>query len=169
MAVTGWIGPLAAVFGVVTVMSRVAPAATANASMDVTAAVGVNCTISTAPVAFGAYDPVVGNASTPLDSTGLVTVACTKGAVATVGLDLGSHASGGTRRLSNGGSQYLTYELYKESARTTVWGNGGAALLGLGAAPSKFPRNFTVYGQVPAGQDVPAGTYGDAVVATVNF
>jgi spore coat protein U-like protein len=146
-----------------------AAAATATANLTVTATVTNNCTISTAPVAFGNYDPVVANASTSLDSTGTVTVACTKGATATVGLSLGSNPSGSTRRLKDGGTNVLTYELYQDSGRSTVWGDAGAALLSPGAAPSKAPRSFTVYARVPSGQDVAAGNYTDTVVATVNF
>ena len=96
-------------------------------------------------------------------------VACTKGAVATVGLGLGSNASGSTRRLTDGSSNYLTYELYQDAGRTTVWGTSGAGLYSPGAAPSKVARNFTVYGRVASDQDVPAGSFNDTVVATVNF
>ena len=46
-----------------------------------------NCTITTAPVAFGNYDSVAANATAPLDGLGTVTVACTKGAAAKVGLE----------------------------------------------------------------------------------
>lgn len=99
---------------------------------------------------------------------GSLTVACTKGAVTTIGLNLGANASGSTRRMTGAGD-YLTYELYKDSARTLVWGNSGGDLLDTGTAPSKAPRTFTVYGRVPAGQDVPAGAYVDTVTATVNF
>jgi spore coat protein U-like protein len=120
-------------------------------------------------VAFGAYDPVVANASNNLDATGTVTVACTKGAPATIGLGLGSNASGATRRMSAGGSDFLTYELYQNAPRTTVWGNSGGGLLSTGAAPSKAARNFTVFGRVPSNQDIAAGNYTDTVVATVNF
>jgi spore coat protein U-like protein len=45
----------------------------------VSAVVVKNCTITTAPVAFGNYDSVAANATTPLDGLGTVTVACTKG------------------------------------------------------------------------------------------
>jgi spore coat protein U-like protein len=149
-------------------MAAPAAAATATANLTITATVTNNCTITTAPVAFGSYDPVVANAATNLDSTGTVTVACTKGATATVGLSLGSNATGATRRLNDGVS-FLTYELYQDAARTTVWGDAGAGLFSTGAAPSKAPRDFTVYGQIIAAQDVPAGSYSDTVVATVNF
>jgi spore coat protein U-like protein len=144
-------------------------AATATANLGVSATVTNNCTISTAALAFGSYDPVVANASTNLDGTGTVTVACTKGSTATIGLGLGSNAAASVRRMTDGSSNYLTYELYQDSGRSTVWGNSGAGLLSPVAAPSKAARNFTVYGRVTSNQDVPAGSYNDTVVATVNF
>jgi spore coat protein U-like protein len=144
-------------------------AATATANLGVSATVTNNCTISTAALAFGSYDPVVAHASTNLDGTGTVIVACTKGATATIGLGLGSNASGSVRRLKDSGTNYITYELYQDSGRSTVWGTAGGALLSPGAAPSKTARNFTVYGRVASNQDVPAGSYNDTVVATVNF
>jgi spore coat protein U-like protein len=146
-----------------------ASAATATANLGVSATVTNNCTISTAALAFGSYDPVVAHASTNLDGTGTVIVACTKGATATIGLGLGSNASGSVRRMKDSGTNYITYELYQDSGRSTVWGTAGGALLSPGAAPSKVARNFTVYGRVASDQDVPAGTYNDTVVATVNF
>lgn len=145
-----------------------ASAATASASVTVNATVSNNCSISTSALAFGSYDPVTANASSNLDGTGRVTVACTKGATATVGLGTGSNASGSTRRMSDGGSNYLSYELYQDSGRATVW-NGGSGALTLTAAPSKTARDYTVYGRISSNQDVPAGSYADTVVATVNF
>jgi spore coat protein U-like protein len=144
-------------------------AGSASANLSVSAAVANNCTISTSALAFGAYDPVVANASANLDATGTVTVACTKGATATIGLGLGSNASGNTRRMTDGSSNFLTYEVYQDSSRSAVWGNSGAELLTPSAAPSKSTRDFTVYGRIPSNQDVPAGSYADTVMATVNF
>jgi spore coat protein U-like protein len=144
-------------------------AATATANLSVSATVTNNCTISTVALAFGSYDPVVANASTNLDGTGTVVVACTKGSTATIGLGLGSNASGSIRRMKDAGTNFLTYELYQDSGRSTVWANSGAGLLSPVAAPSKAARNFTVYGRVTSNQDVPAGSYTDTVVATVNF
>jgi len=144
-------------------------AATATANLSVSATVTNNCTISTVALAFGSYDPVVANASANLDGTGTVVVTCTKGSTATIGLGLGSNAAASVRRMTDGSSNYLTYELYQDSGRSTVWGNSGAGLLSPVAAPSKAARNFTVYGRVASNQDVPAGTFNDTVVATVNF
>jgi len=143
-------------------------AASASASLTVSASVANNCTISTSALNFGSYDPIGVHASSNLDGTGSVTITCTKGAVTTVGLDLGGNASGSTRRMA-AGPEMLTYELYKEVSRVSVWGNSGADLLDTGTAPSRAPRSFTVYGRVPSGQDVSAGSYSDTVTATVNF
>lgn len=144
-------------------------AATSTANLSVSASVSRNCTITTVPVSFGAYDPIVAHATDDLDATGSVIVACTKGASAAIGLGLGNNASGSSRRLSDGASNYLAYEFYKDTTRTSVWGNTGADVLDTGTAPSKTARTFTVYGRVAANQDVPAATFTDIVVATVNF
>jgi len=167
-----FLGLSAAVSGMALAIATFAPAAsaaTATENLGVSATVANNCTISTSAVAFGAYDPVGAHASANLDGTGTVTVACTKGASATIGLGLGANASGSTRRMTDGSSNYLTYELYQDAGRTTVWSDSGSGLLSPAAAPSVAARNFTVYGRVASSQDVPAGTYSDTVVATVNF
>ncbi len=150
---------------------NLALAGSATSSFSVTASVSNNCTISTTTVAFGAYDPIVANATSPLDSTGSVTITCTKGAATTIGLNTGSNsanASGSTRAMASG-SNFLSYELYQDTGRSVVWGNSGAGLFTPAAAPSKSPRAFTVYGRVAGGQDAAGGSYSDTVVATVNF
>jgi spore coat protein U-like protein len=144
-------------------------AGSATANLSVTATVGANCTISTAPVAFPAYDPIVTNASANDDGTGSVIITCTRGTSATIGLGLGANASGSQMRMKDATTDYLNYVLYQDSGRATVWGNSGAGLLSPVAAPDKNPRTFAVYGRIPSAQDVPAGSYTDTVVATVNF
>src|SRR5437016_6746354 len=74
-------------------------AGSASTSLSVTATVSNNCTISTAALAFGAYDPIVTHASTALDGTGTVTIACTKGATTTIGLDTGTRSEEHTSEL----------------------------------------------------------------------
>jgi len=144
-------------------------AQSATASLTISASVSKNCTITTSPVNFGAYDPVTANATAPRDGTGTVTITCTKGAPAKVGLGVGSNSQGTTRRMLGGTAAYLTYELYKDSTHASVWGNTADTALDIPAAPNRNPRDFTVYGRAPAGQDAPVGAYTDTVVATVNF
>ncbi|MES3025275.1 MAG: spore coat U domain-containing protein [Pseudomonadota bacterium] len=148
-----------------------------NANMGVSANVAANCTISTAPVLFGDYDPIQGGA---LAAAGKVTITCTKGAVTTIGMSLGANPAGSVRNMSNGTSA-LAYELFHQddvavvdgtgtcADLATVWGTVGSARLTPGAAPSKAARIYSVCGTVAAGQDVTAGSYSDTVVASVIF
>lgn len=147
----------------------VAVADSATSTIAVSATVRRNCTISTTPLAFGTYDPVVGHASTPLDATATVTIACTTGTPASIGLDDGSNAAATQRRLTNGSAAYLNYQIFLDSGYSTVWGTDTTNRLDAGTAPSKTARAFPVYGRIPAAQDVPIGPFSDAVVATVNF
>ena len=153
----------------ITLLPLAVSGANQTASLTVSATVTNNCTISTAALTFAPYDPVVANATNNLDGTGRVTVACTKGAAPTIGLGSGSSASGSARRLSDGNGNYLSYELYQDSGHSVSWANSGLGLLTAGAATSKAARDFTVYGRIAGNQDVPAGSYADTVVATVNF
>ena len=96
---------LAAITAMTAVVAALAPsasAATATANLTVGAAVTKNCTVSTSALAFGSYDPVVANASANLDGTGGVTVACTRGATASIALGSGSNAPGAARRMGDG-------------------------------------------------------------------
>ena len=148
-------------------------AATATSNLSVTASVTANCTITTAPVAFGAYDPITANATAALNGTGTVNVTCTNGATTTVTLGQGANADAGStaaapaRRLSDGATDFLAYTLYSDTGCTTVWGDTagtGVAHTGTGTLTA-----LTVYGAVAAGQSVPAGNYADTVVATITF
>jgi spore coat protein U-like protein len=160
---------IALVFGgLMFAVTAPALAQTASTNLNVTATVNGNCTITTSAVAFSSYDPVGAHAATDLDGTGTVSVTCTKGAGTRIDLGLGSNAAGSTRRMASG-TERLTYELYKDSGRTQVWGSGTTNGNNIGAAPSRATRNVTVYGRVPAAQDVAAGSYTDTVVATINF
>jgi spore coat protein U-like protein len=144
--------------------------ATQTANLGVSASIAKNCTISTTAVTFAPYDPVTTNATAPDDSTaGAVTITCTKGATTTIGLGLGANASGTQMRMTDGSNNYLNYALYSDGDRSAVWGNAAPNLVTPAAAPDRAARSFTVYGRIPGNQDLPAGTYTDTVVATVNF
>ena len=151
-------------------------AGNANSNLAVNASVASNCTISTAAVAFGAYDPIVTNATTALTGNGSITIACTKASVPTLQLDLGATPAGSVRQMASG-AERLPYELYQPTtnvagapcASATVWGTVGAAILTTVAAPSKAARTYNVCGSIPAGADVAVGAYADTVIATVTF
>lgn len=158
-------------------------ASAGTSTLTAQASVNTNCSVVATAVAFGTYDPITANAppasgGVDLNSTGSITITCTKGTAPTIGLDLGAHASGSTRRMLSGSTDFLSYELYQPPNNTpgmacsfpaTVWGTAGANLFSPTAAPSKIARIYNVCGTVAAGQDPAIGTYADAVVATVTF
>jgi len=138
-------------------------ASSAHADLPVSVVVSNNCTITTAAVTFAGYDPL---SATAADSTGgSVTITCTQGATTTIGLNFGTNTPAGPASMANG-TYLLPYALYSDSGRSTLW---GGATITPAAAPSKAPRTIPVYGRIPAGTDVPSGTYTDTVLATVNF
>jgi spore coat protein U-like protein len=146
---------------------------TATSDLSVSASVADNCTISTSALAFGSYDPISANASSDLDNTGSVSVTCTSGASANVTLGQGSNADTGStdaaplRRMADGSSHYLSYSLFSDTNRSTAWGNTSGT--GVDHTGTGSSASLTVYGRITAGQNVPAGSYSDTVVATVTF
>ncbi len=159
------------------VPSLPAHAGAAVANLGVSANVAANCTIATAPVAFGAYDPVVTNAVAALTGSGSVTISCTKASTPNITLGLGLNALVVTRRMASG-AERLTYELYQPptnvagaacGALTQIWGTAGAQVFTPTASPGVAARTYNVCGSVAGAQDVGVGAYADTVVATVNF
>lgn len=129
------------------------------------------CTITTTAVAFGTYNPQAAGAD---DGTGTIALACHP-SVDSPNVAIGTGGSGtfSPRRMSNGVST-LDYNLYTTTARTVVWGNGtaGTSTVTLsGGSVSGGVRRFsrTVFGRIPALQNVTAGIYGDTVIVTVTF
>jgi spore coat protein U-like protein len=132
------------------------------------AAAQASCTISVLPVAFGNYNVFT---ATPVDSTGRVTFRCNATAM-NISISLGKGASTTfTPRTMTKSGEVLTYNLYRNAARTNVWGDGtgGTSVYTRANPPNNSNVNVTIYGRIPAGQDVSAGAYADTVLATINF
>jgi spore coat protein U-like protein len=147
-----------------------AHAGTSTSNLAVSATVTSTCSISAGSLAFGAYDPV---AASQVDGSATVSVNCTKGATTKITLGQGSHAALGStdviplRRMSDG-TNFLSYVLFADASRTTVWGN--TVLTGVAYnASSSSTQQLSVYGRITASQDIPAGSYTDVVVATITF
>jgi len=129
---------------------------------------GAACTISTTPISFGLYDPL---GAGPSDSIGTVTYRC--GAIdRNVSIQIGPGGAGGfnPRQLSKG-VERLDYNLYRNAARSVVWGDGtgGTSFYFIGNPPNNRDVVLTVYARLPGGQDISAGSYSDAVSVVVNF
>ena len=159
--------------GALSTVSTDALAGTATDNLSVTASVSANCTISTAAVAFGAYDPITANKTSPLDGTGTVTVTCTTGSAALITLGQGANADTGSteiaplRRMKDAGTNHLAYFLFSDTDRTAVW--GGDTTTDVAHTGTGVAVGLTVYGRVTQDQNMPAGSYSDTVLATVSF
>jgi spore coat protein U-like protein len=150
---------------------RSASAGSATSSLTVTATVPAVCVLSAGTLAFGNYDPVGANATTPLSGSGAFSVACTKNTAYTVTLGTGANAAaavGTSRAMKDAGTgAFLNYELYTNNTYGTVWNTTNPVG---GTAVTTSVISLTAYGRIPAGQNVPAATgYTDTVVSTVNF
>jgi spore coat protein U-like protein len=123
-----------------------------------------NCTISTTPVSFGSYDVFSGTAR---DANGTVQINCTPRENIQVTLSRGLSSVFTTRTLRSG-TNLLNYNLFRNAARTQIWGDGSS---GTSVFSGNNIRNqtLTVYGRLPAAQDAAVGTYSDNIVATVIF
>lgn len=129
------------------------------------------CTVSSAGVAFGAYDP---RSTGAWNGTGTISIACATTVTApVVTLSTGGSGTYSSRRMTSG-AWLLNYNLYTNSARTIIWGNGTGGSVSQtlsGGTISGGQRRFspTVYGRIPALQNVGAGSYGDTIIMTVTF
>jgi spore coat protein U-like protein len=164
----------------VTLLRFIGVAAGATLLFTPPADAAYSCSVAVVGVNFGPYDPVV---ATPDDSAGRIDVTCSN--VPGTGVDTvayGVTLSPGTsgsympRRLG-AGSARLDYNLYANSGRSQVWGNGsggsvpvsGSMKVGPGNGNGTRTNRHDVFGRIPARQDVAAGTYGDTIVVTVTF
>lgn len=148
---------------VLATLSTGALAATATSSMTVSADVVASCSITAGNLAFGNYTLA------QIDATSTLTLTCTNGTSASVGLSAGNGtgATVSNRLMSATGGATLAYGLYQDAARTTPFGNtGGAALTSTGTGSA---QSFTVFGRVPANQTSKVGSYTDTVIATITY
>ena len=126
------------------------------------------CAVATTGFAFGSYDVFT---LTNRDSTGTLTVSCTVtvNARVTLGPSATSGNIVGRQMRPASGTDRLAYNLFINSARTTVWGDGvsGGSALVFRVVLGR-PAARTIFGRIPPGQDVAAGTYNDQVVITVT-
>jgi spore coat protein U-like protein len=104
-----------------------------------------------------------------VDQSSTINVTCTTAAPYTVKLDAGAHPSSAgdvnTRRMSDGASDYVSYNLYSDTAGGAVWDNTtGVSRVGTGSQEA-----ITVYGRVPAQTTPLAGTYTDTVTVTLTY
>ncbi len=131
------------------------------------------CSVTATNLNFGTYNTANGS---PTNGAGNVNVECSFLLALllsyTVKLSTGSSGTYTARQMEN--TTYdLNYNLYTNLARTSVWGDGSG-----GTGYNSFSSlvlllyhnaNYTVYGRIPATQNIPAGGYTDTITVTVTY
>ena len=150
-------------------LTSAAEAATVTSTLSSSATVSATCTVSTTAVAFGTFNSIAGIND---DANGTVSVTCTNGVpwTATAGVGAGVGASYTSRKLTSG-ANLLNYNLYSESTRTTIWGDGvtGGSGTITGTGNGAVQAN-TIYGRIPLGQSAAViGSYTDSVAVTITY
>lgn len=142
-----------------------AQAATATGSFNVQVVIQETCIVtspSSTVLDFGTQTLLNAN----VDAQTNIGVQCTSGTDYDVSLDNGLNTS---RRMRQGAtSNYINYQLYTNSTRSTIWPTAA------GAAPypniaTGTAQTITVYGRIPVQTTPPAGTYTDTVAITVTY
>lgn len=137
---------------------------TATPTFTVSATVAGNCLVDTQDVDFGATGALTSN----IDAVGQVRVKCTPGTAYAVALNTGQNGSGQTTRKMAQGSEMVSYELYRDAARTLVWGRAPGSNVVSGTGSGAY-QNLPVYGRVPPQTTPSQGTYTDNVVVTITY
>ncbi len=149
-------------------------------SSPVTAMAAGSCNVAVNGLVFGSYD--VFNLL-PTDTTGTVVITCIDDGIPgglniDVSILLSSSAISGStanRQMAMvGGVDRLNYNLFRDAACTLVWGDT-PGLDDYAIPKVKVPKNgsitlspaVTIYGRIPEGQDVSAGSYTDSVLLTI--
>jgi spore coat protein U-like protein len=125
-----------------------------------------SCNISVTGVSFGSYNVFGASA---VDSTGSVSFQCGSNVRnITVSLSRGQSSSYNPRTMTKS-AETLSYNLYRNAARTNIWGNGTSGTSQYSVGNPANNTTLTIYGRIPAAQDVSAGSYADTITATINF
>ncbi|HRO03243.1 MAG TPA: spore coat U domain-containing protein [Terricaulis sp.] len=155
--------PLAA-FALVCALAAPAYADDDDDSFQVTATVLATCEVTAQDLEFGDYDPI---AASHLDASTTLSLTCTNGTPYELSMSLGGGETTASRIMYDGAEQ-LSYVLYRDGARTQLWGvNGGVDTLG--GAGTGAPVTIDVFGRIPMQQTAPAGDYADTITVTVTW
>jgi spore coat protein U-like protein len=138
---------------------------TRSASFTTTATVLATCRVAATSMNFGS----VAALSSSVDASSSITVRCTNGTPYNVGLSAGNGAGATVfnRKMTNAGST-VSYSLYINSARSTVWGNTVGTDT-VGGTGSGNDQTLTVNGRVPAQATPAPANYADTIVVTVTY
>lgn len=142
-------------------------AAIQTTSMPVSVNVMPGCIITATPLVFGLYNP---NSAISTKSIARLNLLCTLNTPYDIALDQGAGDSATTRlrTMSGPGFASIRYTLSQNPTHTINWGNtvGVDTALRTGTGIKQY---LTVYGEIPAKQNVEIGAYRDVVNVSIIF
>lgn len=132
-----------------------------------------DCSISTAGVAFGAYDALSGNRR---DTIGTVIVTCTGNVGDSVSYSISLDTTGdqGAYRIMTNGTHQLNYFIFTDNGYSQVWGDGSGGTIIVSdsytMATGQTVHSYPMYGRIPASQTrTSSGTYGGDITVTLIY
>lgn len=146
------------------IVSVISNRGTYSTTVPVVANATTVCFLLSTNMVFGNYSSALVNA------TSTISVNCLAATPFDIALNAGTTtgATTSSRKMvgPNGGT--LNYSLFRDAQRTQNWGNstGTDTLQG---TSSGLLQSITVYGQIPARQTPPSGSYTDTITATITY
>lgn len=137
-----------------------------SGTLDATVQVDSSCRMTLTPLSFGTATVISGQ----IDAQTTIALKCGPAIAYSVAIDNGQYFNGQRRMYGGtafGFAWYVNYELYRNAARTQVWGATAGNTV-TGTTPASGAAALTVYGRVPNSL-VLARPYIDTVTVTVNF
>jgi spore coat protein U-like protein len=117
---------------------------------------------------FGIYDVF---STIPVDSTGTIQILCDRtqpNVVISIGPSTNSGGFNPRQMKHSSASYFLSYNLYTDAGRSVTWGDGtGGTSTVTQKAIRNTPLDVTIFGRIPAGQDVYVGSYSETVTVTI--
>ncbi|MCG5077091.1 spore coat U domain-containing protein [Paraburkholderia tagetis] len=130
------------------------------------------CSVTASGVAFGNCNPL---ASQNSDSTGSVGVTCIGSTSVSYTIAASAGAGSYSTRQQVSGSHTLNYNIFTDSSRKMVWGDGissgtNAISGSMIATSTGATESYTVYGRIFSGQQTAwVGSYSDILTVTIAY
>lgn len=140
-------------------------------AVSVKGSVATTCTLTTASFDFSIGIGYIHAPRNAIIKQASLSVKCTKGAQAQIGMDYGLHAGAagsqfGSRSMRDSSGDFLGYELCHDNACSAVWKPTGFNYVSASDKGSSVP----VWTRITTGQpQAKQGSYNDAVTVTISF
>ena len=147
-----------------------------NSTLTLISACQVNGTSGTSGLNFGALNFgtqdalfVTANAQVLGGGGGAMSILCSAGTVPVVKVRAGLHdgqSSGGTRALADGAGNFVPYDLYTDTGRTTLLAIDGTITL---PTSTGVAQTVNLYGKAVGKAGLPAGVYSETISVELSF